>query len=573
MTDRNEAAALKKSAPPLTKAELEQINGLFFAYIFRRRKTREIWTTCCGRHRKLPKEHPILEAAHTPEPRPTPRYGCHTGAWSAPAPTKRPEPVACPFCGKKAEVKELGRTGTRKNLWSYRRAVIWRWDKGELWARAYDAKKDYQQESSWTAKPEYKLLGIYRFRMGLVVGTSRSRWDDGPFRSMERQEHPLEKGRWKINSPFTNCREYGNGYDVLNVAEISKSPLRWCGVEDACRRGWDMLKFMTACCFYPRQIEMLMKAGMQEVVRDLVQRGVKNADVIRWGETEPLKALGLNKAELKEFLATARNIDTLSCYKKLRRAGETITITQAEDLTKELHGMTGVKDLLKTAGNLNLRPMRLYRYLKRESQSASAGLSAFKDYIKAAEALGYPLYREDVLLPNGLSAAHDEACRKHRKKLEKERREQAKEQARLEAMVYQERYHALRQKYEMELDGYIIRVPVDAQEIHEEGRKLKHCVAGYADRHMKGTTTILFMRKADKPKEPFLTIQMQGKTLMQIHGYRNEGLYTAKGRFAPDPREEYRGILDPWLDWIAKGSKRDKKGQPVLPKKKEVHIA
>lgn len=90
---------------------------------------------------------------------------------------------------------------------------------------------------------------------------------------------------------------------------------------------------------------------------------------------------------------------------------------------------------------------------------------------------------------------------------------------------------------------------------------------------MKGTTTILFMRKADKPKEPFLTIQMQGKTLMQIHGYRNEGLYTAKGRFAPDPREEYKGILDPWLDWIAKGSKRDKKGQPVLPKKKEVHIA
>ena len=70
---------------------------------------------------------------------------------------------------------------------------------------------------------------------------------------------------------------------------------------------------------------------------------------------------------------------------------------------------------------------------------------------------------------------------------------------------------------------------------------------------------------------------MNGAKLVQIHGYRNEGLYTSQGRFAPDPREVYREFLDPWLAWVAKGSPRGKEGEPRLPRRKkkkaEVRIA
>ena len=68
--------------------------------------------------------------------------------------------------------------------------------------------------------------------------------------------------------------------------------------------------------------------------------------------------------------------------------------------------------------------------------------------------------------------------------------------------------------------------------------------------------------------EPWLTIEMNGDKLIQIHGYRNEGIHTMEGRFAPDPREVYREFLDTWLDWLKKGSKRDKQGRPKLPGKK-----
>ena len=46
------------------------------------------------------------------------------------------------------------------------------------------------------------------------------------------------------------------------------------------------------------------------------------------------------------------------------------------------------------------------------------------------------------------------------------------------------------------------------------------------------------------------------------------GIVLGQGRFAPDPREVYREFLDTWLDWMEKGSRRDKKGNPKLPKKK-----
>ena len=126
----------------------------------------------------------------------------------------------------------------------------------------------------------------------------------------------------------------------------------------------------------------------------------------------------------------------------------------------------------------------------------------------------------------------------------------------------------LEEKYGFTMDGYVIRIPASEEEILDEGRKLVHCVGGYANRHMSGATTILFMRKVTKPDEPWLTIEMSGNRLAQIHGYRNEGIHTQKGRFAPDPAEVYKDFLDTWLDWIKKGSKRDKNGNPKLPRKK-----
>ena len=71
----SKAVRLVQAAPELTKQEEQEINGLFPAYIFRVRRDRERWTTCCREHHKIAKsqetyaEQNVLDAEHTPEPK------------------------------------------------------------------------------------------------------------------------------------------------------------------------------------------------------------------------------------------------------------------------------------------------------------------------------------------------------------------------------------------------------------------------------------------------------------------------------------------------------------------------
>lgn len=564
MTEQEKAEKFAKCEPPLSKQEIDNLNKLFPAYIFRRSRTAEVWTSCCGRHEHLgesPSERAILYAEHQREPK---RYS-----------EGRPKPVeVCPFCGEPVVIKELGRTGRRDNLCNWKRAVILRWYRGALWARAYELKKEYGSEYELTAKPKGALLGVYRFRPGLAESTTRS-YSGYPFQSISRQDGPLTGGRWHIHGPFASNAEYGVTYDVIGLDEIQKSPFKYCMPEEAEKRSLKFVQFLTACCFYPRQIEMLMKAGMLEVVRDFVDRGVKHAAVIDWECTDPKKVFGVSRQELKVFLGTNRDIKILELYKRLKGKADILTCAEW------VKGNVNINGSARAAKKWNIPLERLLRYLNDNVGCARYGgcyslqhaLGVWEDYLTAAEALGYPLHRENVLLPVPLGAAHDSATTRHRQQLEREKEKEQKEKNRLAALAYKDRKKNLDKKYSYAADGYLIRVPTGKEEILVEGRKLKHCVAGYADRHMDGKLVILFMRKVNKPEESWLTIEMDGNRLVQIHGYRNEGVYTSTGRIAPNPREVYREFLDTWLDWLKKGSKRNEDGTPKMPRKKKGAVA
>lgn len=571
MTSQEKAEQFAGKAPPLNQAERDAINALFPAYIFRRSCTDEIWTTCCRKHMVVQDEDMMVT---TPERNFTavmwePHQREQRNRWDdAPKPT-----VQCPLCGRMVIVKELRYTGGRDNLSRYRRAVVLRWYRGALWARAYDCAKHYSRDKGYslTGEPKIKLVGVYRFKPGLAEATTRYWWDY-PFSSIERQDGPLVKGHWNIHGPFNANADYGVGYDVTGLDEIQKSPFRYCMAEEAERKFTKFLHFLTACCFYPRQIEMLMKAGMSDVVMDFVERGVKHAAVINWDEPSPAKAFKVPRQDMKTFLGTNRDIRILELYKRLKGRAS------LEECAEWISRGVNIKATLRAAKKWNLPPEKLIRYLRSNvgcarfggMSSMDAALRYWEDYLTAAEAMGYQLHRENVLLPKALGAAHDSATAKHQNKMERERKKAQAEKDRLAALSYEERRVELEKKYGFAMDGYLIRVPANKDEVLNEGRILQHCVGGYADRHMNGTLTILFMREAKKPGVPWLTIEMSGNKLVQIHGFKNEGLYTTKGRFAPDPREVYREFLDTWLDWLKKGSKRDKQGNPKLPKKKGV---
>ena len=191
----------------------------------------------------------------------------------------------------------------------------------------------------------------------------------------------------------------------------------------------------------------------------------------------------------------------------------------------------------------------------------------YKDYLDAAEHCGLDLENPVIQMPRDLSAKHDEvtaawaAIQKARREAElvnenKERRQRQKK-------LLAERMA----KYEFRAEGVVIRVPKNADEIVAEGKALKHCVGGYADRHLSGATTILFLRRADKPDVPLATIEMQGNIIIQVHGYRNELEPCAENPERVAARKLYGPVLDMWVKWLKAGSKRNEDGSPKLPKK------
>src|SRR5690606_20965988 len=70
--------------------------------------------------------------------------------------------------------------------------------------------------------------------------------------------------------------------------------------------------------------------------------------------------------------------------------------------------------------------------------------------------------------------------------------------------------------------GLLIRLPKTPNEIIQEGKKLDHCVGSYADRHAKGETTIMFIRRKDKPDNPYYTVEIRNNNVMQVRGIRNK---------------------------------------------------
>lgn len=573
------AEKLVRLAPKLTESERKRINDLFQAYIFRRSKTGEVWTTCCGVYKKLDdnnvtnQEWYLLTAPHAPAP--DVRWGKDKNAPNSQA------RVECPWCGARAAVKEIQYTGGRKNLWEFRRVLTLRQWRGALWACAYDCTKDYGCVERSTEGPDIKLLRIYRFRPGKAecAGRDYGWYGNGPIKYYQCQTEPGKgKTLWETERPFGWCQEYGLGYETIGMGEIGKSEFRYCGVEKV-RLSDEVTRTLTACCFYPRQIEFLMKCGMEDAVRDLVANVRKNAAAIHWDAETPAEFLGVKPRELRMLQEANTSyswvrIEALGIYR--RQKGKS---TLEDCLRFAQIGMGGNKEkmLLKRMREHGVSIGKLLRYMdkhclgKRDIRSA---LDAYVDYLLAAEGVGLDLNNPIFLMPRDFEEKHDQVTAawsavlaERRRKAEAERHAAAAEARRKVQEKFRGRVKSLTRRYTYTDGELLVRPAVNAEEIMREGKLLHHCVGGYADRHISGATTILFLRRRSAPGKPLCSIEVSGNTIRQIHGWDDERTYCEDNPHREDPRKIYGAFLDEWLAWLEGGSKRDKAGRPIIKKK------
>ena len=201
---------------------------------------------------------------------------------------------------------------------------------------------------------------------------------------------------------------------------------------------------------------------------------------------------------------------------------------------------------------------------KRDIRSA---LDAYVDYLLAAEGVGLDLDNPIFLMPRDFEEKHDQVTAVWSAVLAERRRKAEAEARRKELEKFRKRIKSLARRYTYTDGELLVRPAVNAEEIVREGKLLHHCVGGYADRHISGATTILFLRRRSAPGKPLCTIEVSDSTIRQIHGWDDERTACKDNPNQEDPRDIYASFLDEWQRWLEGGSKRDKAGRPISKKK------
>lgn len=112
----------------------------------------------------------------------------------------------------------------------------------------------------------------------------------------------------------------------------------------------------------------------------------------------------------------------------------------------------------------------------------------------------------------------EDAERRARYNMEEAKRLQKEEEKRI-------KLDEKRKELEYEDDDFVIRLPINGNEIVREGMKQHICIGSYVSRHSTGSTNLFFLRKKSEPDVPFYAIEMfNEKVINQIHGFGNRWL-------------------------------------------------
>lgn len=451
----------------------------------------------------------------------------------------------CALCGSVATVKSLGKAKTRKNLWHREKAVVIHaaaHDRVEV--RCYFCEKDYEQ----TPTPKTELIEKSRYLLtpGSAVKFIPSYYNEG-FLSTNR-----------IGEPFpSTAMFYGSdsGYSVLGLKNLKSTFLKYNQLDSFISRDAQyyegyvyigpIMTYLSYFAIYP-QLEMLQKLGHYDVVRALVRDGRKSFPYVNWKAKSIAEFFKTDKQGYKSFKENGGSLELLHIAHKLRSGKQRLEFSKAKEYLDYFGSEYKTNSFAETLKIYNISFSDGYKYVRQKNRK----YNEYTDYLRMAKKLGYDLKVHNVAFPKKLKEAHDNAADAERAMLEEKRKAEQKRQE-FAARKYLKKYE---KQYSFTDGKYTIIIPHTVSEIVEEGKAMKHCVGGYAGRHMAGTLTILFLRSASEPLKSLYTIEMHGKHLTQVQGYNNRTPLTP----------EAKAFFDMWLNWVKDGSHRNKLGDPIL---------
>lgn len=268
---------------------------------------------------------------------------------------------------------------------------------------------------------------------------------------------------------------------------------------------------MDASLNFHRQVpyaEKLLKVGLESLVK-CIMASLDNRQYFDSTQKELVKILKLDKRRY-EILKSVDNpsIDDLRLLQDYPNASKAeFYWLKTKGLYNYYYGLDWLRTALKHA-----KPERI----KRKTEAYDKAM--YSDYLRHSERLGVDLHDEYYLFPKNLKEAHDRTYLEYLRVTDpKKYEERAKQNALIAAASKEKSKFA---PFNLHYCGMFIKVADSADALRREGDALHHCVGTYASKMANGETTILFVRREDKPDEPFYTMEWNGKVI-QLRGAHN----------------------------------------------------
>ncbi len=551
MIDEKEVFA---ELPPLRESTVEAILDSFPVVLWYKTVKgagggKEYWCSRCGAHKTIRKAQRIITNEE------------QKFLWS-----RHGFRAECPSCGRTGI---LACIGTARRPYRYRK---WHWflvvqpvSERDVWVREICAFY-FPGDGNGDIRPAAKVQIDDRVRYRLSPGEAKQ-WAKRSYLgwSEEKKLHDHTKSPY----PWGACVfRPGASTGMLVEGDLSETFLRYNSYEKIEGRGVSVPLYLANYALYP-SMEMMVKAGFDDFVIDLVENGKKNVAVVDWNETDPRRAFRTSK-EILEKLRKCRGhqVKMLQEYHRYRKRGERDPWHCAELIWayRPLYGVKRtVTDYLKESGTTEIELYKYFEKIREQNPGchmnpAPAVDRTWKDYIEAAGRVGYDLSQKAVIMPRDLYGKHNEAVDL--------RNELFPRQANGITPKLIERFEArapkLQQLYGKVGAEYFIRIPQTPAEVVAEGQALHHCVGGYSyiGNHATGKNPILFLRRTTEPDVPFYTMEVNVRTneILQCEGGLSED---GHGRYGHIHRVDLppaaKAFLDEWeSERVEKKKKKSK---------------
>ena len=280
--------------------------------------------------------------------------------------------------------------------------------------------------------------------------------------------------------------------------------------------------------------EYLQKSGLT-VLMDEILANKEKIELFDRDKKRIHDVLKLDKQRFERLVRFNGGSEMLCALQYEQRTGQKLTDHNLEFIKTNKVRVESVLAQVKRTG-MNLQ--RMLNYLEKQmgitGQDWEALFRHYKDYLDMAAVFDMDLTDEIVCRQPQLMEYHD-------RYLERKNRQQNRTRDKEVDMKYPDIKKNLqknKERFEFKTDEFVIVVPACASDITKEGSKQHHCVGatdGYISRMNAGQRFILFLRRAEKPKMPYYTLEVDWKgRILQF--------YAAYDR-QPD-REKIKAVLE-----------------------------